>query len=155
MKIHVYEKAFLALGVAMLISFLAALGYATVGMGISLPSRAGEIDPTTVRTTAPFDDPGLRKTGPDSYELVILGQMWSFLPAEVHVPAGARVRIRATSADVIHGLAVEGTRINLMLIPGQVTELDYTFHEAGEHLIICHEYCGRGHQEMGAKLIVE
>ena len=155
MKIHVYEKAFLVLGALMLVSVLSALAYATVGMGIDLPTRAGEIDPTTVRTTPPFDEPGVRQTGADSYEVVILGQMWAFQPPEIHVPAGARVKIRATSADVIHGLAIEGTRVNLMLIPGQVTELEYTFDEPGEHLIICHEYCGRGHQEMGGKVIVE
>lgn len=155
MKIHVYEKAFLYLGGIMLVTFLAALAFATVGMGINLPSRADEIDPTTVRTTAPFDNPGVRQIGPDRYEVVMYGQMWSFVPNEIRVPAGARLTFRTTSADVIHGLAIEGTRVNLMLIPGQVTELDYTFEKPGEYLLICHEYCGRAHHEMGGKVIVE
>ncbi|MDT8435386.1 MAG: cytochrome c oxidase subunit II [Gemmatimonadota bacterium] len=155
MKIHVYEKAFLYLSVLVLVTFLAALAFATVGMGISLPSRADEIDPRAVRTTAPFDQPGVRRTGANSYEVVVLGQMWAFVPNEIRVPAGAEITFRATSADVLHGLAIEGTRVNLMLIPGQVTEYTYTFEQPGEYLLICHEYCGRAHHEMGGKVIVE
>lgn len=155
MNMHVYEKAFLYLSGLVLVTFLAALAFATVGMGINLPSRADEIDPVAVRTTAPFDQPGVRQVGANTYEVVIYGQMWAFVPSEIRVPAGAEIRFRATSADVIHGLAIEGTRVNLMLIPGQVTEYVYTFQRPGEYLLICHEYCGRAHHEMGGKVVVE
>jgi cytochrome c oxidase subunit 2 len=42
-----------------------------------------------------------------------------------------------------------------MVLPGQVSELEYTFREAGEHLLICHEYCGAGHHAMAGKVIAE
>jgi cytochrome c oxidase subunit 2 len=42
-----------------------------------------------------------------------------------------------------------------MLIPGEITELDYRFEERGEHLLICHEYCGVGHHLMFGRVIVE
>lgn len=155
MKIHVYEKAFLWLGAAMLVSFLGALGYAAVGMGMHLPSRAGAIEPAAVRTTPPFDEPGVRQTGPDAWEVIGYGQVWSFVPNEIRVPAGAEITFRLTSADVVHGFAIEGTRVNLMLLPGQVTELKYTFREPGEHLLICHEYCGINHHMMSGRVIVE
>jgi cytochrome c oxidase subunit 2 len=143
-----YEKAFLGLSAVMLVLFLGALFYAATAMGISLPSRAGELDPNEVRTTPPFDDPGIRQLGPDRYEVVMIGQAWGFVPRELTLPAGAEIVFRVTSPDVIHGFDVEGTRLNAMLIPGQITELSYTFREPGKHLIICHEYCGIGHHEM-------
>lgn len=154
-NIDAYENAFLIVSAVMLVLFFAALGYAAFGMGITLPGRAGEVDPTRVRSTAPFDNPGLRQVGDDSYEAVILAQAWSFEPNEIRVPAGAEVTIRVTSADVIHGFLVEGTRLNSMVLPGQISELRYTFEEPGEHLIICHEYCGLQHHTMFGRIIVE
>lgn len=155
MKIHAYEKAFLWLGAIMLVCFLGALGYAAVGLGKNLPSRGGVIDPAAVRTTPPFDDPGVRQTGEGTYEVVGYGQVWSFVPSEIRVPAGAEITFRLTSTDVVHGYAIEGTRFNVMLLPGQITELTYTFREPGEHLLICHEYCGVNHHLMSGRVIVE
>ncbi len=155
MKVHTYEKAFLWVGVAVLTACIGALVYASVGMGIHLPGRVAEVDPNQIRTTPPFDQPGLREIGPGRYEVVMLGQVWSFIPGEIRVPAGSEVTFTATSADVIHGLYIERTRLNLMLIPGQVSRNTIRFREKGEHLIICHEYCGIGHHTMAGKVIVE
>jgi cytochrome c oxidase subunit II len=155
MKVHIYEKAFLSIGGGMLVLFLGALAFATLGAGIHLPDRAGAIDPTMVRTTPPFDNPGVREIAPGRYEVVMIGQVWSFLPNEVRVPAGSEVVFRMTSPDVIHGMHIEHTTINVMLIPGQISEVRYTFKEPREHLIICHEYCGLGHHLMYGKVIVE
>lgn len=154
-RVEFYEKAFLSLAAIMLVVFLGALGYAAVDMRVRLPGRSGEIDPRRVRETPPFDHPGVREVAPGEYRVVMIGQTWTFLPNEVHVPAGAKVTFEVTSPDVIHGFYVEGTRINAMLIPGQITEVTYTFREPGEHLLICHEYCGVGHQGMYGKVIVE
>jgi cytochrome c oxidase subunit 2 len=103
----------------------------------------------------PFDTPGVRQVGPDRYEAVVVARAWGFTPTEIRVPAGARVTFRVTSLDVIHGFHVEGTRINLMVLPGQISELSYTFDQPGEHLMICHEYCGVGHHGMAGKVIAE
>ena len=154
-RIHVYERAFLIVSALMLVVFLAALGYSAIHLGIHLPSRAGEIQPQEASSMPPFDTPGVRQIGPDHYEAVVIARAWGFTPAEIRVPAGARVTFRVTSLDVIHGFLVEGTRINLMVPPGQISELSYTFDEPGEHLLICHEYCGVGHQAMAGKVIAE
>jgi cytochrome c oxidase subunit II len=149
------EKVFLSLTAAMLLVFLLALFYSAFGMGIHLPDRAGEIHPMEVRNTPPFDNPGVHAVGPNRYEVVLIGAAWSFTPREVRVPAGAEVTFVATTTDVIHGVHVEGTRVNFMLIPGQVARVTSTFREPGEHLILCHEYCGAGHHIMYGTLIVE
>lgn len=155
MRVHVYERAFLWVGAIMLVAFLGALGYAGVTLGIELPGRAGTVDPRTVAEQPPFDDPGVRRLGPDRYEVVMIGRAWSFEPREIRVPAGSEVTFLATTVDVIHGIHVEGTRVNLMLIPGQVSRNSYRFEEPGEHLLVCHEYCGAGHHVMSGRVVVE
>lgn len=155
MKVHTYEKAFLWVGVIVLIACAGALAYASLGMGIHLPGASGRVDPARVYSTAPFNRPGVRLTAPNRYEVVMIGQAWAFNPPEVRVPAGAEVTFTATSVDIIHGLAVAGTRLNMMLIPGQISRNTIRFDEPGEHLIICHEYCGLGHHTMSGKVIVE
>jgi cytochrome c oxidase subunit 2 len=147
-----YEKAFLGISAVMLVLFLGALFYSAFAMGINLPGRGGEIDPTEVTTTPPFDDPGVERVEPGKYRAVVVAQAWAFNPREIEVPAGAEVSFVITSRDVLHGFHIEGTNVNAMVIPGQITRVDYTFREPGEHLIICHEYCGVGHHNMYARL---
>jgi len=154
MRAERYEKAFLLLSGGVLVLFIGALAFATLGMGIHLPGRAGEIDPTAVRSTPPFDHPGVRQVGPGRYEAVVLAQAWRYDPQEIDVPAGSTVTFRVTSADVIHGFYIEGTRVNFMVLPGEITEETYTFREPGEHRLICDEYCGAGHQLMAGKVVV-
>lgn len=155
MRIETYEKAFLALGAAMLVVFFLALVYSSAAMGIDLPGRAGQIDPATVVSTPPFDEPGVREVGAGRYEVVLVGRAWAFEPQEIRVPAGSEVTFIATTVDVIHGVHVEGTRVNMMLIPGQVSRNTYRFQEPGEHLMVCHEFCGLGHHLMDGRVVVE
>lgn len=155
MKVETYEKAYLALSGITLVICLGVLLYVPIGFGIHLPGRVAEIDPKEVRTTPPFDNPGVRQTGPNEYEVVLIGQAWTFIPPEVRVPVGAKITFTATSADVIHGFHIEGTRMNMMLIPGEVSQNTYTFQRPGEYVVICHEYCGLGHHTMFGKVIAE
>jgi cytochrome c oxidase subunit 2 len=155
MHVHTYEKAFLGVGAGMLVVFGIALIAASFMMHITLPGDVARLDPREVRTIPPFDNPGVRETAPGRYEVVMLAQAWSFTPNEIRVPAGSEVTFITTSPDVIHGLHVEGTRINMMVIPGQVGRVTYRFEEPREHLIVCHEFCGVGHHNMWGRLVVE
>ena len=155
MKVHVYEKAFLWVGAIMLVVFGLALVYSSVAMGISLPGDEARVEPTEVRETPPFDDPGVHQVGENQYQAVIISSAWSFTPSEIRIPADSEVTFLSTSTDVIHGIHVEDTRVNMMLIPGQVSRNTYTFDEPGEYLMICHEFCGAGHHLMFGRVIVE
>lgn len=155
MKVHTYERAFLWLGAVVLVACLLALLYGSLALDIHLPGRAGEVDPQQLASTPPFDRPGVRQLGPNRYEAVIVGRVWSFAPARIEVPAGADVTFTLTSADVIHGFYIERTRVNLMMIPGQVARNRYRFDRPGEYAILCHEYCGVGHHTMHAKVVVK
>ena len=66
------------------------------------------------------------------------------------------VTFRATSADVVHGFLIDGTNINLMLVPGYVSSLGARFDAPGERLMPCHEFCSVGHEGMWGRIkIVE
>jgi cytochrome c oxidase subunit 2 len=155
MRVHVYEKAFLWVGAVLLVAIMGTLAYTSLVMGIHLPGHVQQVDPARVRTLPPFDSPGVRQIGDNAYEAVFIGSAWQFQPNEIRVPAGAEVTFIATTTDVLHGFEIAGTRLNMMLIPGQVAKNSYTFSEPGEHLIVCHEYCGAGHHVMYGKVIVE
>lgn len=155
-RVHQVEKAFLLLGGLILIAFLFALFFASLAMGIHLPGKVeqGIIDPAQARTTAPFDRPGVWPNDEGGYDVVLRGEMWRFIPAEIVVPAGVEITFIATSPDVIHGLHVADTRINMMLIPGQIALNHYTFREPGTYQMVCHEYCGPAHHSMHGNVVV-
>jgi cytochrome c oxidase subunit II len=155
MKIHAWETAFLAAGATVLVACIGALVYSTLVLDIHLPGDHGRIDPRQVDTTPPFDEPGVHRLEDGRYQAVVIGRAWAFQPSEIRVPAGVEIVFTATSTDVLHGLNVEGTRLNLMLIPGQISQNTYTFMEPGEYLLICHEFCGAGHHLMAGRVVVE
>ncbi|HTY54019.1 MAG TPA: cytochrome c oxidase subunit II [Candidatus Binataceae bacterium] len=154
MKIERYEEIFLGLSAVVLILFLNALLYAGLAMNLRVPGVAGMIDPAKVRETPPFDHPGLHQIAPGKYQAVIIGKAWSFTPKTIEIPVGSEVTFLATSVDIDHGFYVDGTRINLMLVPGQISRTTYRFDKPGTHLLLCHEYCGLGHQFMYGKIVV-
>ncbi|MDI3341873.1 MAG: cytochrome c oxidase subunit II [Sphaerobacter sp.] len=155
------RKTLLELGwilpsIAIPVGMLVAVIVSAFGMNIGVPSQAGTIQPAAIDTTPPFDQPGvLRQVGPNQYEVALIGQVWSFNPRELRVPAGAEVHFVATSRDVIHGLHIEGTNVNVMLIPGRITRQRAVFREPGQYRFVCHEYCGIGHHTMYGTVIVE
>ncbi|HXV15842.1 MAG TPA: cytochrome c oxidase subunit II [Gemmatimonadaceae bacterium] len=155
MKVHTYEKAFLITGGIVLAMCASALAYATFGMGMHLPGRVAQIDPSKVYSTAPFSTPGVHKMPDGTYQVILVAQAWAFMPSEIRVPRNTIVNFTATSVDVIHGFEIERTRVNMMLIPGQIGQITHTFRDPGEYLLLCHEYCGAGHHTMFGKVIVE
>lgn len=155
MRVHQFESWVAGVSGGLLVACLGALLYAVTARDMHLPGHVATVDPARVTETPPFDRPGVRQTGENEYEVVLIGRTWSFTPGEIRVPAGADVTFVGTSPDVIHGVLIPGTRVNVMLIPGQVTRTAYRFEEPGEYLLLCHEYCGVGHHTMFGKVIVE
>jgi cytochrome c oxidase subunit II len=152
--IHRYERWWLTFGIGMLLLFLALIFIAAFVDNIHPPSGMQQIDPTKVAQTPPFDKPGLRKLPDGSYEAYYVARVFEFDPATLTVPAGSRVTFYVTSADVVHGFFIPNTAVNMMAVPGWVNEQTHVFSRSGEYLLICHEYCGEGHQDMFAKIEV-
>ncbi|MBP1990784.1 cytochrome c oxidase subunit II [Paenibacillus eucommiae] len=155
MHIHRLEKIWLALGMGALLLFLGILGVSAFAMGISPPSGHHHmIDPAKVNETAPFDKPGMKQVADKEYEAVMIAYAFGYDAETMEVPAGSTVHFTVTSSDVVHGLAIPGTNVNLMIVPGEVSQLSYKFTKPGTYLILCNEYCGGGHEYMQAKIIV-
>lgn len=150
-----YERASLTIAFVVLLAFLAAVGYSVLGLGIQLPGHEASIDPRVVAQTPPFDRAGLHQVGDGQYEVAMVAQVWSFNPNEIRVPVGSAVTFYVTSKDVIHGLKILNTDVNVMVVPGQLTKVTARFARPGEYVFFCHEYCGVGHQAMFGKVIVE
>ena len=153
--VYLYELAWILPSVAIPVGMLVALVVSSFGAGIHLPGNAGQVDPTKVEQTAPFDRPGLVELGSGRYEVRLVAQVWSFAPAEVRVPVGSTVTFVGTSRDVVHGLLIHGVNVNVMLLPGQIARATARFERPGEYPFVCHEYCGIAHHIMGGKVIVE
>lgn len=116
--------------------------------------RAGRIDPQNLAST-PFGTPGLIRHDDGRYEAFIVARAFNFEPTVLRLPLGVPVTLHVTSADVMHGLYIERTNVNLNIIPGQVSSLTFTFRHPGDHAVICHEYCGTGHHQMLGRVVVE
>lgn len=155
MKVDIYERFFAGLAIALLVVFFGAMVVSAFGSSVVLTNPAELVDPTQLDSTPPFDQPGVREMTPGVYEAVIIASTFQYTPNEIRVPAGSTVTFRITSRDVVHGMQMTEIPFNVMLIPGQVTQATVKFDEPGEHLLICHEYCGTGHQAMYGKVIVE
>lgn len=113
-------------------------------------------DPKRLHLSGEFIESNLgSEVEPDgSVTVRAIGQQYSFTPQCVLVPADTPVTFRTTSADVVHGLLIEGTNINVMLVPGYVSELPVHFKAPREHVMPCQEFCGIGHQGMWGKVKV-
>jgi cytochrome c oxidase subunit II len=69
------------------------------------------------------------------------------------VPIGVPIRVRLTSADVVHKLTIGDAGDEVKAVPGYVVETRVQFEHAGEHQLPCHEFCGPGHYTMRSRLI--
>ncbi len=148
MGIDPYERGWMILSIALLVAFATTITVAGFFMGFQVNGADAEVDPRTVLDTEPWSNPGLRKISEGKYEAWVVAQTWAFVPRELVVPVGSEVEIHVTSPDLQHGFKITDTNVNMMVVPGQVSTLTFTFDKVGEFPYICHEYCGSGHVAM-------
>jgi cytochrome c oxidase subunit 2 len=96
----------------------------------------------------------VNKLDDKTYQVFAVAQMWSFQPAEIYIPVGSEVDFYLTSKDVVHGFNIAEKNVNMMAVYGGVTKSTVKFEKPGIYNITCHEYCGTGHQNMQAQVIV-
>jgi cytochrome c oxidase subunit 2 len=154
MKVHLYEKAWMGAAGAMIVVFVSSIFFSAIARASAPPSHVETIDPGAVRTDPRFSVPGVTLADDGSATVVVIAQMFAFLPMEIRVPAGAPVTFRLTSPDVVHGFQIVGTNGNTMVVPGYVSSFTTSF-APGEYLIVCNEFCGLAHHIMQGRLIAE
>ncbi|TSI06178.1 hypothetical protein [Lysinibacillus sp. BW-2-10] len=67
-----------------------------------------------------------------------------------YVKAGEEVTLSLKSEEGVHGLAISDLKVNL----DKDGEVKFTPEKAGEYDIVCSVFCGAGHGDMKAKLVV-
>lgn len=146
--------AMISIGIIVLLALLAS--FAGIHQATMPQARVETMDPTRLHLSGEFVESNLGTAiGADGAITVrAIGQQYSFTPACILVPAQTPVTLRATSADVVHGILIQGTNVNTMLVPGYVSEQFMRFERTGDYLMPCQEFCSFGHEGMWGKVKV-
>jgi heme/copper-type cytochrome/quinol oxidase subunit 2 len=92
---------------------------------------------------------------PRTVTVEMTAKRFAFVPARVEVIEGDEVTLNITSADGTHGVEIKRLKVKKE-IPrgGAVVTLSFTAPAPGTYEVACSEYCGRGHKDMKAFLVV-
>ena len=165
MQLHKYEKIWLVFGIGSLVVFLLVLGFGAFWKGTHPQSHGQLIDPENIEANDAFkpENLGITKVDDDKYIVNIVASAFNYDLGEdedgepvkhIRIPKGSTVLFQATSPDVVHGLNVAGTNVNMMIEPGYVSKIETEMNQTGEFTLVCNEYCGLGHHEMFATVEV-
>jgi len=80
---------------------------------------------------------------------------FNFDPNPVIVIEGDKVKLVVTSTDVTHGFSIAEFGVNVQLIPGRPSIIDFTADKSGTYTFYCSVPCGAGHRSMRGRLIVK
>ena len=91
---------------------------------------------------------------PGSRDLRIAASQYDFSPGVISVNQGDQVTIELVSADVVHGLYLDGYDLEVTADPGQSTSLSFIADKSGTFRFRCSVTCGPLHPFMIGKLKV-
>jgi cytochrome c oxidase subunit II len=101
-----------------------------------------------------YEEPKVTKLDEKTYQVFAVASMWQFQPAEIYIPVGSEVDFYLTSKDVVHGFNIAPKNVNMMAVYGAINKTTVKFDKPGVYDIVCHEFCGVGHQNMRGQVIV-
>ena len=81
-------------------------------------------------------------------------RQYAYSASELKVNAGDTVTLQLVSADVVHGLYIDGYDISVTADPGQTATLTFTADKPGSFRFRCNVTCGAMHPFMIGKLTV-
>jgi cytochrome c oxidase subunit 2 len=160
MDIHRFEKGWLVASLALIVLFISTVAYVSAVTGVDMvDDSGGSIDVDNVTEDDRFSDPRVEQVSENEYDVYMVAQQFVFRPGSepfgpVRVPENSTVNFYVTSQDVVHGFQIVGTNVNVMVVPGKVSEITVEFDEPAEYGILCNEYCGSGHADMGGNIEV-
>ena len=146
--------AILSVVIATVLTLMAAI--AGIHQATMPQARVETADPSRLHLAGEFVESNLGTVLEPNGAVTVraIGQQYSFTPACILLPAQTPITLRATSADVIHGILIQGTNINTMLVPGYISEQHMRFEKTGDYLMPCQEFCSFGHEGMWGKVKV-
>ena len=99
----------------------------------------------------------------DAVTINVKAQKWSWtfeyqngtnVPNEIWVPVGTPIRLEMTSQDVLHSFYVPEFRIKHDVLPNRYAYVWFEAPREGTYQVLCTEYCGTAHSNMGARIHV-
>lgn len=144
-KIDKFEKRVLLMTGAFVAVLIFSMLYAR--------SRYNDL-PECIPFNKAYTEPKVTKLDDKTYQVYAVAQMWQFQPSQIYIPVGSDVDFYVTSKDVVHGVFISEKNVNLMAVYGNTNKQTIKFDKPGVYKITCHEYCGVGHQNMQAEVIV-
>jgi cytochrome c oxidase subunit 2 len=150
------ERRWAMVSVIIIVVLALMAAFAGIHQATMPQARVETIDPTRLHLSGEFVESNLGATAESDGTVTVraIGQQYSFTPACILVPAQTPITLRATSADVVHGILIQGTNVNTMLVPGYVSEQFMRFEKTGDYLMPCQEFCSFGHEGMWGKVKV-
>lgn len=93
---------------------------------------------------------------PPARTIDVVASRYAFAPDPIEVTVGELVELRVKSADVEHGIGIKAFKVKA-LVPegGEVVSVRFIPDKVGTFDVVCSEYCGKGHKQMKAKLVVK
>jgi cytochrome c oxidase subunit 2 len=141
-----FEKRIIGITGIIIMLFIFSLIYAKTSRRIDLPE--------CLPYNKAYAEPKVVKLDTNLYQVFVVAQMWQFQPAQIYIPVGSTVDFYLTSKDVVHGFDIYEKNINMMAVYGGINKTTVQFDKPGVYKITCHEYCGIGHHNMQAEVIV-
>ena len=150
------ERRWASVSIALVLLLVVMAAYAGIHQAVMPQPQVETADPRTLHMTGEFVEANLGSAlEPDgSVTVRAIGQQYSFTPQCITVPTDTPVTFRATSADAVHGFLIQGTNVNVMLVPGYISTVATRFATPGDHTMPCHEFCGTGHEGMWGRIQV-
>ena len=99
----------------------------------------------------------------DAITINVKAQKWAWAfeyangdnyPSEIWVPVDTPIRLEMTSQDVLHSFYVPEFRIKHDVIPNRYSYVWFEAPREGTYQVLCTEYCGTSHSNMGARIHV-
>lgn len=88
------------------------------------------------------------------HEITVTARMFAYEPGRLRVNQGDRITITLESADVVHGLYVDGYGVDIWAQPGQPAEATFVADKIGKFKFRCSVSCGAMHPFMIGELVV-
>ena len=150
------ERRWATIAVIIVVGMALLAAFAGIHRATMPQPRVETTDPSRLHLAGEFVESNLGSVAEANGAVTVraIGQQYSFTPACILVPVDTPITLRATSADVVHGILIQGTNVNTMLVPGYISEQYMRFSATGEHLMPCQEFCSFGHEGMWGKVKV-
>ncbi len=130
-----WQKYLMAAVVVVAILLVAATGVAMTGI-----SLANDSEPAS---------------GPVDREITIWARRFEFIPAVITVQQGDHVRLNFKTADVSHGLYIDGYDVNIKVNGDETESIEFVADKVGTFKFRCSATCGPFHPFMAGKFVVQ